>query len=245
MRRDSIFYQLFRQSPSLLFELIPNPPDNAQDYRFDSVAVKEPKFEIDGVFLPPTGIAGTIFICEVQFQKDELLYERIYAETFPYFYQNRTQFSDWQIVVIYPSRKTEQKDTYPFRSSIENGQIYRVYLDELGDIRQLPPWLALMVLTITDEAEAPTEARHLLGRARAEVSPEATRAIIEMVATIISYKFDQLSREDVEKMLDIKFEETRVFREIQEDALQQGLQQGLQEGRQEGRQEGAAALVLR
>ncbi len=24
-------------------------PDNAADYRFDSVAVKEPKFEIDGV----------------------------------------------------------------------------------------------------------------------------------------------------------------------------------------------------
>ncbi len=27
------------------------PPENADSYRFDSVAVKEPKFEIDGVFL--------------------------------------------------------------------------------------------------------------------------------------------------------------------------------------------------
>lgn len=53
MRRDSIFYQLFQQSPSLLFELLANSPVNAQEYRFDSVAVKEPKFEIDGVFLPP------------------------------------------------------------------------------------------------------------------------------------------------------------------------------------------------
>jgi predicted transposase YdaD len=27
MRRDTIFYQLFRQSPTLLFELLSEPPD--------------------------------------------------------------------------------------------------------------------------------------------------------------------------------------------------------------------------
>ncbi len=53
MRRDSIFYKLFQQYPALLFELLANPPVNAGEYKFDSVAVKEPKFEIDGVFLPP------------------------------------------------------------------------------------------------------------------------------------------------------------------------------------------------
>lgn len=51
MRRDSIFYKLFQQSPTLLFELLTNPPTNTEAYRFDSVAIKEPKFEIDGVFL--------------------------------------------------------------------------------------------------------------------------------------------------------------------------------------------------
>lgn len=53
MRRDSIFYKLFQQYPGLLFELLTNTPENASEYKFDSVAVKEPKFEIDGVFLPP------------------------------------------------------------------------------------------------------------------------------------------------------------------------------------------------
>ena len=47
MRRDTIFYKLFQQYPSLLFELLTNPPENGSEYRFDSVAVKEPKFEID------------------------------------------------------------------------------------------------------------------------------------------------------------------------------------------------------
>jgi predicted transposase YdaD len=68
MKRDSLFYRLFQNSPSLLFDLLENPPDNASDYRFDSVAVKEPTFEIDGVFLPPDS-NGVIYFCEVQFQK--------------------------------------------------------------------------------------------------------------------------------------------------------------------------------
>ena len=64
MKRDSIFYRLFQQSPSLLFDLLENPPDNATEYRFDSVAVKEPKFEIDGVFLPPDNdSSGVIYFC--------------------------------------------------------------------------------------------------------------------------------------------------------------------------------------
>lgn len=54
MRRDSIFYKLFQQYPFILFQLLENPPQNAELYKFDSVAVKEPKFEIDGVFLPLT-----------------------------------------------------------------------------------------------------------------------------------------------------------------------------------------------
>ena len=93
MRRDSIFYRLFSQSPILLFELLESPPSNARDYRFDSVAVKEPKFEIDGVFLPPeSDPPGTVFLAEVQFQRDEKLYERMFGEAFLYFYRNRDRF---------------------------------------------------------------------------------------------------------------------------------------------------------
>lgn len=75
MRRDPLFYQMFQRSPQLLFDLIGDRPSNANDYRFDSVAVKEPKFEIDGVFLPPESEPGVVYFCEVQFQKDEKLYD--------------------------------------------------------------------------------------------------------------------------------------------------------------------------
>ena len=91
-------------------------------------------------------------------------YERVVAETSLYFYRNRDRFSDWQAVIIYPSRSIEQGDIYPHRSFLNGGQVERVYLDELGDIRSLPLWVALMVLTTVDEEQAPQEARYLLER---------------------------------------------------------------------------------
>ena len=47
------------------------------------------------------------------------------------------------------------------------------------------------------------------------------------------YKFTDLSRREVEAMLGLRLEETRVYREAKE------------EGRQEGRQQEAANLILR
>ena len=236
MKRDSIFYQLFRQSPSLLFELVPNPPDNAQAYRFDSVAVKEPRFEIDGVFLPPESGTGTVFFCEVQMQRDETLCERLFAEVFLYFYQNRSQFDDWQVVFIYLSRSTEQRTLHPFRGLLALDQVHRVYLDELGDIQNLPLWVALMVLTTVSQSQAPAAARELLARARKEAPIKASHAIMDMVVTIISHKFNQLNREDVETMLGTAIKETRLYQDIKEE--------GREEGREEDRQEVAKGVVV-
>ena len=235
MKRDSIFYRLFQQSPSLLFDLLENPPDNATEYRFDSVAVKEPKFEIDGVFLPPDNdSSGVIYFCEVQFQKDERLYERVFGESFLYFYRQRERFADWQIVVIYPTRSLEQSNAHPYRALLNCEQVHRIYLKELGEIQQLPLGVALMVLTTVEETQAPEKARYLLARTQQQIAdPEAGRAIIEMIATIMVYKFTNLSRQEVEAMLGLQLADTRVYREAKE------------EGRLEGRLEGESALILR
>ncbi|MDM9381169.1 DUF2887 domain-containing protein [Chlorogloeopsis sp. ULAP01] len=218
MRRDSIFYKLFQQSPTLLFELLTNPPANAEEYRFNSVAVKEPKFEIDGVFLPPENDSpGVVYFCEVQFQKDERLYERVFAESYLYFYRNRERFSDLRIVIIYPSRSKEQSDIRPYLSQLNSPQVNRIYLDELGDIRSLPVWVALMVLTILEDEQATEEARYLLTRSKQEIPEPANRAIIDLLTTIMVYKFEGKSQREVEEMLGITLKETRVYREIREE----------------------------
>ncbi|AFY88043.1 Rpn family recombination-promoting nuclease/putative transposase [Chroococcidiopsis thermalis] len=226
----------------MLFELLTNPPANADKYRFDSVAVKEPKFEIDGVFLPPVEESpGVVYFCEVQFQKDERLYERVFAESYLYFYRNRDRFSNLQIVIIYPSRSLEQSDLLPYLSRLNSPQVNRIYLDELGDIRSLPVWVALMVLTTLEESRTTEEARYLLARSQQETSQLANRAIIDLLTTIMVYKFDSKSQREVEEMLGITLKETQVYREIK----QEGIQEGEQRGREQGREEGEKSLVLR
>lgn len=229
MKRDSLFYTFFSRSPTSIFDLISDPPPHAEGYRFDSVSVKEAKFEMDGVFLPSVNTSGPVYFCEVQMQKVGNLYERLFAESFLYFYQNRARFEDWQVVVIYPSRSTEQDNVYPFRAILSSPQMHVVYLDELGAVQDLPLWIGLMVLTVVEGEKAVADARSLLKRAEQEKSADESRVIIELIATVISYKFEQLSKKEIYKMLDISVKETRLYREI----------------RQEERQEGQVQLILR
>jgi predicted transposase YdaD len=53
------------------------------------------------------------------------LYERIFAETSLYFYRNFEKFSDWQVIVIYPSQGIEQNRLYPHRSLLNGNQVHR------------------------------------------------------------------------------------------------------------------------
>jgi predicted transposase/invertase (TIGR01784 family) len=221
MRRDPIFYQMFQRSPTLLFDLIGQQPSNADEYRFDAVAVKEPKFEIDGVFLPPeSDESGVIYFCEIQFQKDEQLYERLFGESLLYFYRNCTRFSDWQAVVIYPSRSLEQSKLYPHRALLNSEQVHRIYLDELGDVQSLPLTVAATVLTIADEAKAPESARFLLERAERENLTEQERSnLIDIVTSIMVYRFATLSRLEIRAMLGLDLtKEPRAIREAKEEA---------------------------
>jgi predicted transposase/invertase (TIGR01784 family) len=222
MRRDSIFYQLFRQSPTLLFDLISQPPEDADRYIFESIEVKETAFRMDGVFLPPER-SGIVYLCEIQFQLDELLYERMLSEIGIYVYRNRERFSDWRAVVIYPSRSVEQSRTEMVREMLASGRIVRVYLDELGEIERLPIGLGLMVLTTIEGDEAKVQARKAIERA------QGSRDIIDLISTIMVYKFSNLSRDEVNVMLGIELEQTRVYREA----------------KAEGKAEGEAGLILR
>jgi predicted transposase YdaD len=109
---------------------------------------------------------------------------------------------------------------------LESNQVKRVYLDELGDLRQQPLGLGLMLLTnVTSETEAVEGARFLLQQAR----QQSEQAIIDLVTTIIVYKFSKLSREEIATMLGLNLEEPRAIREAKE----------------EGREEEARSLILR
>ncbi|QEQ01179.1 Rpn family recombination-promoting nuclease/putative transposase [Thermosynechococcus sp. CL-1] len=225
MRRDSLFYQLFAQLPQTLFDLLGR--EAPQGYRFESVELKQTAFRIDGVFVPPDP-SGTVYFCEVQFQRDNSFYERFFAEIFLYLRLYRHTFSDWQAVVIYPHRQAEQVSFEPYDVLVKSDRLRRVYLNELGSPAELPLSLALMQLMVVPEAEMPRVARLLAQRSQTERAPNL-EAIIELITTIVLYKFTKLSREEVLRMLGFTTEElkrTRFYQEVYAEAREEGLQQG-------------------
>jgi predicted transposase/invertase (TIGR01784 family) len=232
MKQDTIFYQLFKRSPILLFELISSFPPQAEDYRFDSIEVKETAFRADGVFLPPTP-EGNVFFCEVQQAKDNLLYERLLAEISIFAYRERDSFKDWRAVVIYPTRDIEQERLDVVQEFLDSGRITRIYLDELGEIENLPWGLGLMALTMLSSNEMVEKAREMLQQS--ETSDEGS-AILDLVITAIVYKFSELNRDEVLAMLGLELKEPRAFRETRAE--------GKAEGKAEVTKEGIEAILL-
>ncbi|MDS3862490.1 Rpn family recombination-promoting nuclease/putative transposase [Thermosynechococcaceae cyanobacterium BACA0444] len=172
MRRDSIFYQLFQQFPTCLFELLPTAPPQAPDYRFESITVKETAFQIDGVFLPPENTTlGIVYFCEVQFQKDEQFYERFFSEIFIYLYRFRHTLANWQAVVIYPNHQTEQSNCTLYESLLNSPQIHRIYLDELAQDETTSLPVQLIQLTVIQPPMAKELAQSIVRRARVEPLP--------------------------------------------------------------------------
>ena len=225
MKRDSIYYQIFKRFPRLLFELVDNPPQQAQNYRFESVEVKETAFRIDGVFLPPEGTTPRIvFFAEVQFQKDEALYYRFFTESMMYLNRNRFQYDDWFCLVIFPSRSLEPSDQKTHRIYLNSNQVQRIYLDELGDPSQQPIGINLMQLTLAPSETMADLARLLIERVQLEETDTLPKTeILDIITTIAVYKFSTLSREEVEAMLGLTLEQTKVYQEAKAEGREEML----------------------
>ena len=215
MKRDTIYYQIFKRFPWFIFELVDYRTEQAQNYRFESVEVKETAFRIDGVFLPPEGATPRIvFFAEVQFQKDEALYHRFFTESMMYLNRNQSQYDDWYCVVIFPSRSLEPTDTITHRLFLKSDQVQRIYLDELGTPNQQSIGINLMQLTIASEKAIAQQAKQLIKRVQLESKDALLKnEIIDIITTIAVYKFSSLSREEVEAMLGLTLEQTRVYQE--------------------------------
>jgi predicted transposase/invertase (TIGR01784 family) len=162
-----------------------------------------------------------ILFSEVQMQPDPKLYERLLSEIGIYTYRNHDRFADWQALVIYPNLSIAQSTTKVPHELFDSGRIQPIYLDQLGPIESLPLGLGLLVLTILEGDEAITQAKRMMERAR---RVESSDAIMELISTVIVYKFTNLSRDEVYAMLsyttdDLK--QTRVYREIYQEGQEE------------------------
>jgi predicted transposase/invertase (TIGR01784 family) len=215
MRTDTIFYQLFLTFHSLLFELLGEPMDIADNYQFISAEIKEKAFRFDGIFLPEQEDLPIYFV-EVQFQEKPDFYWEFIAEINLYLNQYKP-VQDWKAVALFAQRRFEVKSLTAYQQElINNHRIICVYLDELpsGSIG-----VGLIQLILAQEAQAPLLVQQLLARAKTEIAnPLVTRGIIDLLETVLVSKFAKLSREEIQAMFlltDIK--QTRVYQEAKQE----------------------------
>ena len=131
-----------------------------------------------------------------------------------YLNRNRFQYDDWFCVVIFPSRSLEPSDQKTHRIYLNSNQVQRIYLDELGDPNQQPIGINLMQLTIAPDETMAEQAKQLIERVQLEETDTLPKTeILDIITTIAVYKFSSLSREEVEAMLGLTLEQTRVYQE--------------------------------
>jgi predicted transposase/invertase (TIGR01784 family) len=235
VKTDTIFYSLFKEFPSIFFELINQAPEQAASYEFTSREIKQLSFRLDGLFLPKNEtLDQPFYVVEVQFQRDDNLYYRLFTELFIFLNQYKPPYP-WRVVVIYPSRRIEREQPLQFRELFS--RVTRIYLDELGDKASASVGVNIVKLVIEQEQTAPEQARRLIEQAQTQITDETTkRDLIDLIETIIVYKLPQKSREEIEAMLGLsELKQTKVYQEAKQEGLVEGKQEGLAEGRQEGK----------
>ncbi|OAB60187.1 flagellar assembly protein H [Phormidium willei BDU 130791] len=213
MKTDSIFYRIFQQYPRSLFDLLQRPSDEAQEYQFTSVEVKQLAFRLDGLFLP-TGDRPQqpLYLVEVQFQADDTLYYRLFAELFLYLRQYRPSHP-WRVVVIYPTRRTERPELHQFQDWLECDRVTRIYLNELPDSDCFG--VNLMKLVVEPESAAIESAQVLIQQTQERfAATPLQRDLIDLIETIVVYKLPNASREEIAQMLGITdLKQTRFYQE--------------------------------
>ena len=251
LKTDSIFYRLFQANPDILFELLDQPPEFALGYDFSSVEIKQVAFRLDGLLLPkPDNPDQAVWFVEVQMQDDPEFYHRFFAEIHLYL-KLHPKTVDWQAIVIFPSRNIEPKNRRLYRANLSSDQVHRVYLEDFSNIATESVGLGLMQLIVADTIDAISKAKELLSKTQPLSKTDAKfSAIMELIETIVIYKFPLLSREEIEKMLGLsELKQTRVYKEALQEGEQIGEQrgrsEGITEGRSEGRTEEARSLIFR
>ena len=215
MKTDSIFFEIFQKLPQTLFELLDEPIERKEQYDFCSVEVKQTAFRIDGVFIPKPGAADqTVIFVEVQFQKDHGLYERLFSEIMMYLAQN-PEVEDWRAIAIYPRRSTEQENRFRHRSLLQSEQFQVIYLEDLLGIPSEQIGVQLMQLIVSKDRDTTQYLDGLVPQLQGKTDFQS-QEIIELISTIMVYKFPQLSREEIEAMFTVSdLKQTKVYQEAQ------------------------------
>ncbi|NJO86489.1 MAG: DUF2887 domain-containing protein, partial [Synechococcaceae cyanobacterium RM1_1_27] len=178
-------------------------------------------FRLDGIFLPSVRDRPIYFV-EVQFQRDPKFYYRFVAEMAMYLRQYQPA-QPCRAVVLYPRESLDLG--IPASLELLAAGIQRVYLNQLPETES--PLVGIVKVILDPPQQARERVQELVNRG-------LEAGILELLETVLVYKFAELSREEIEAMFGLsELKQTRVYQEARE------------EGKLEGKQEGEVNLTLR
>jgi len=236
VKTDKLFYEVFHELPEVFFELIGETHVNAQDYEFKAIELKETALRLDGVMLRiAKDTKQPIYFIEVQNYKNPNIYSNILRKVYTYLDQNDPT-QDWRAVVVYERRSfaPEDEETTPYRGEINSGKLLRIYLDEIDSAGGLSQGISLIKLIVEKEKNAPDRAKALIEQVRSEsTDAQQIQKMVNLILTIISYKFTESSLEELQAMLGLEdAKQTRWGQELLAEGRQEGEELGLAKGRQ-------------
>jgi len=238
MKRDPLFFRLFKELPRCFFHLVGRSAADAQRYALEAIEYKATSVRLDGVFRPLQPGDDPAYLWEAQFYASEKVYANLLSKI-GRFLEHGNPEQDWVAVVIYPNRELEHTNLHPYRCLLESDQLVRIYLDELPPAPPDRFELGILELIAAQPETALKKAQAMVPRLRASKQPKQfQRMLLQFIETVIVHQFPSWSRQEIEKMLQVTdVSQTRVF--------QEALQEGLEKGRQEGTEKTIETVALR
>ena len=80
MKRDSLFFQLFKELPRGFFDAIGRTDIDPRQYELKAIEYKETAVRLDGVFLPKRPDAGPAYIWEAQCYASNKVYANLLSK---------------------------------------------------------------------------------------------------------------------------------------------------------------------
>ena len=246
MKSDSIFYTLFQHFPETLFQLIQLPEEEANNYQFQALEVKEASFRMDGVFIPLDEKSDIpLYFLEIQFRYDAKIYSRLFSEIFIYLNQNNPS-QNWKAVLIFGSRKFAPKDTLPYLNLLNSNQVTVIYLDELPENYYNSPNLMILELIVVSQKKAEIKGKELLQKTQTMANSNIKENMLNLIETILLTKFSNLTKEEVKEMFALEdFKNTRLGKELSEEFREEFREKGRQEGSEIAQTKTIKALIYR
>ncbi len=126
----------------------------------------------------------------------------------------------WKAVVFF-ARPTIDPGLPPEFQPVDGVLIQRIYLDDLRQEAELSPGLSLVRLIIEPPKQAEARAREVIAQAQRIPDPNTRKQILELIQTVLLYKFPNKSRAEVEAMFGLnELKQTKVYQEaLEEEAL--------------------------